>query len=77
MKRLRRWIRGSDEESNRPARIAERRSNSVDVNLKVPALEKLLDIVASGIGSVAGPMQMGPMQMIEVAEPHIVPSSSM
>ena len=28
----------------------------VDVNLKVPALEKLLDYVASGIGAVAGPM---------------------
>ena len=28
----------------------------VDVNLKVPALEKLLDYAASGIGAVAGPM---------------------
>ncbi len=28
----------------------------VDVNLKVPALEKLLDYVASGIGAVGGPM---------------------
>ena len=28
----------------------------VDVNLKVPALEKLLDYSASGIGAVAGPM---------------------
>ena len=28
----------------------------VDVNLKVPALEKLLDYTASGIGAVAGPM---------------------
>ena len=28
----------------------------VDVNLKVPALEKLMDYVASGIGAVAGPM---------------------
>ena len=28
----------------------------VDVNVKVPALEKLLDVAASGIGAVAGPM---------------------
>ena len=28
----------------------------VDVNLKVPAVEKLLDYAASGIGAVAGPM---------------------
>ena len=28
----------------------------VDVNLKVPALEKLLDYAASGIGAVAGPL---------------------
>ena len=28
----------------------------VDVNLKVPALEKLVDYAASGIGAVAGPM---------------------
>lgn len=28
----------------------------VDLNLKVPALEKLLDYAASGIGAVAGPM---------------------
>ena len=28
----------------------------VDVNLKVPAVEKLLDYTASGIGAVAGPM---------------------
>ena len=28
----------------------------VDVNLKVPAFEKLLDYVASGIGAVGGPM---------------------
>lgn len=28
----------------------------VDVNLKVPAIEKLLDYVASGIGAVGGPM---------------------
>ena len=28
----------------------------VDVNLKVPAIEKLLDYTASGIGAVAGPM---------------------
>ena len=28
----------------------------VDLNLKVPAVEKLLDYAASGIGSVAGPM---------------------
>lgn len=27
-----------------------------DVNVKVPALEKLLDYVASGIGAVAGPI---------------------
>ena len=28
----------------------------VNVNLKVPALEKLVDYTASGIGAVAGPM---------------------
>lgn len=28
----------------------------VDVNLKVPAIEKLLDYAASGVGAVAGPM---------------------
>ena len=28
----------------------------VDVTIKIPALDKLLDIAASGIGSVAGPM---------------------
>ena len=28
----------------------------VDINLKVPAIEKLLDYVASGIGAVGGPM---------------------
>ena len=28
----------------------------IDVNMRVPALEKLIDIAASGIGSVAGPM---------------------
>ncbi len=28
----------------------------MDVNIKGPALEKLLDYAASGIGSVAGPM---------------------
>ena len=28
----------------------------MDVNLKVPALEKLLDYAASGIGAIAGPM---------------------
>ena len=31
-------------------------TKAVDVNLKVPAIEKLLDYAASGIGSVAGPM---------------------
>lgn len=31
----------------------------VNVNLKVPALEKLLDYAASGIGAVAGPMLAG------------------
>ena len=28
----------------------------VDVNLKAPAVEKLLDYTASGIGAVAAPM---------------------
>ena len=28
----------------------------VDINLKVPAIEKLLDITVSGVGAVAGPM---------------------
>ena len=41
-------------------RLAKRtdapRNNTVDVNIKIPALEKLIDYVASGIGSVAGSM---------------------
>ena len=28
----------------------------VDVNLKIPAVEKLVDYVASGIGAVGGPL---------------------
>ena len=28
----------------------------VDINLKVPAIEKLVDYAASGIGAVAAPM---------------------
>ena len=31
----------------------------VDINLKIPALEQLLKLTASGIGSVAGPMLAG------------------
>ena len=31
-------------------------SNSMNVNVRIPALEKLLDYTASGIGGVAGPM---------------------
>jgi len=30
--------------------------NVVDINLKVPALEKLLDYCASGVGAIGGPM---------------------
>ena len=41
-------------------RLAKRtdapRNNTVDVNIKINALEKLVDYVASGIGSVAGSM---------------------
>ena len=35
-----------------------RRTKAVDINIKIeiPALEKLVDYVASGVGSVAGPM---------------------
>ena len=30
----------------------------MDINIKVPALEKLLDYSANGIGSVAGPYRL-------------------
>ena len=40
----------------------------VDVNLKVPALEKLVDYTASGIGAVAGPM-LAPWKARKKAEP--------
>ena len=45
----------------------------VDVNLKVPALEKLLDYAASGIGAVAGPM-LAPWKARKEAEARRVKS---
>ena len=35
---------------------SDRMAAKVDINLKIPALEQLLKLTASGIGSVAGPM---------------------
>ncbi len=43
----------------------------VDVNLKVPALEKLLDYTASGIGAVAGPM-LAPWKARKEAEAKLI-----
>ena len=45
----------------------------VDVNLKVPALEKLLDYAASGIGAVAGPM-LAPWKARKEAEARLIKS---
>lgn len=40
--------------------MTEAKSNSMNVNInipiKVPGIKKLVDYVASGIGSIAGPM---------------------
>ena len=30
--------------------------SDININIKVPAAEKLIDVVASGIGAVAGPL---------------------
>ena len=43
----------------------------VDVNLKVPALEKLIDYTASGIGAVAGPM-LAPWKARKEAEARLI-----
>ena len=43
----------------------------VDVNLKVPALEKLMDYAASGIGAVAGPM-LAPWKARKEAEARLI-----
>ena len=45
----------------------------VDVNLKVPALEKLVDYIASGIGAVAGPM-LAPRKARKEAEARLIES---
>ena len=45
----------------------------VDVNLKVPALEKLVDYAASGIGAVAGPM-LAPWKARKKAEARLIES---
>ena len=59
---------GADQRPSQPAWYAQSRrcgvcqngnreaAKTMDVNLKVPALEKLLDYAASGIGAIAGPM---------------------
>ena len=43
----------------------------VDVNIKVPAVEKLLDYTASGIGAVAGPM-LAPWQARQDAKAKLI-----
>lgn len=43
----------------------------MDVKIKIPALEKLLDYVASGIGSVAGPM-LAPWRARRKAEAKVI-----
>lgn len=43
----------------------------MDINVKIPALEKLVDYVASGVGSVAGPM-LAPWKARKEAEARLV-----
>ena len=45
----------------------------VDVNLRVPALEKLVDYSASGIGAVAGPM-LAPWKARKEAKARLIES---
>ena len=45
----------------------------VDLNVKVPALEKLVDYTASGIGAVAGPM-LAPWKARKEAEARLIES---
>lgn len=45
-----------DLEKRNPWRTCEKATTRVNVPLTIPAIEKLVDHVASGIGSVAGPM---------------------
>ena len=47
----------------------------VDVNLKVPALEKLVDYAASGIGAVAGPM-LAPWKARQEAKARLIESKA-
>ena len=47
----------------------------VDVNLKVPALEKLLDYAASGIGAAAGPM-VAPWKARQEAKARLIGSGA-
>ncbi|MYG52770.1 MAG: DUF2806 domain-containing protein [Rhodospirillaceae bacterium] len=56
-----------------PAAVDEegRRLTMVDVNLKVPALEKLVDYAASGIGAVAGSM-LAPWKARKEAEARLI-----
>ena len=49
----------------------ERGPTMVDVNLKVPALEKLVDYTTSGIGAVAGPM-LKPWKARKEAEARLI-----
>lgn len=43
----------------------------MDINVKIPALEKLVDYVASGVGSVAGPM-LAPWKARKEAEARLI-----
>lgn len=43
----------------------------MDINVKIPALEKLVDYVASGVGSVAGPM-LAPWKAGKEAEARLI-----
>ena len=52
-------------------RKAEEESTMVDVNIRVPAFEKLLDYAASGIGAVAGPM-LAPWRARKEAEARLL-----
>ena len=47
----------------------------VDVNLKVPAVEKLVDYAASGIGAVAGPM-LAPWKARKEAEARLIDANA-
>lgn len=54
---------------------SKRQAAMVDMNLKVPALEKLMDYTASGIGAVAGPM-LAPWRARREAEAKLIESEA-